>query len=507
MPKRQNPIEEGLFCPVCGADRMYKETKTNLAMSGNTRYRCQKCQSRTTRPLDHEPQLLPKFNKSKAKRYIVTSAVNDTPVNQEQLATLERIAEETDARLIVIATVYKNPDMMKQGFLQSLSWPEGTLPYICQEKFQINKNLVLRGDARIRVTAINPLQGANHAGDVKSEIFGHPQIAMEMVPTPKDSIPKVLLTTGTISERNYGGSWTAKKAEFHHSHNALFIETRGDKFWPTQLPWDGEGIQLFDRYYTPNSSRKADKVAGVVYGDVHAYAQTKQERKILNELIHGLKAEHNVIHDILDFSTGSHHKEHDLLANLRDPDFDIRNELNHTCDWLSTVPNAIVVSSNHNDHLDQWFNRYNTRKADQNIKLYAELMHLANNSVCGLFEAYVNSQDVEAAFTCPNEEFDIAGIDVSQHGHKGPNGARGSGKGFARTGRKTIVGHSHTPGIYKGCWQVGTSAMTMKYAQGYSSWLMCHALISSKGKRSMIYVINGQVSPMLKEAISNNKFV
>lgn len=504
--KPNNPVQKGLFCPLCGNDGMRK-LSTDTAVSGNTRYKCSKCPTRTTRPLSEKPQVLPKFNKTKSKRYIITSAVNDTPINEDQFKTLERIAKETDARLIVIATVYKNPDMTRQGFLQTLSWPAETLPYICQERFAINKNLVIRGDARIRVTAINPLQGANHAGDMKSEIFGHPQLAMEMVPTPKDSIPKALMTTGTISEENYGGSWSAKKAEFHHTHSALFVEVKGSKFWPTQLQWDGEGIQLFDKYYACKRSKRAPKLAGVVYGDIHRDSMTKKESAILDELIGGLKADKNVLNDLLDFHSGSHHKEYDLLTNLRSPDFDVRGELDRTVDWLSSVPNPVIVSSNHNDHLDQWFNRYNTRKADSNIKLYAELMGLANSSTCGLFEAYVNSQDVEAEFTNPNEEYNIAGIDVSQHGHKGPNGARGSAKSFARTGRKTVIGHSHTPGIYKGCWQTGTSAMTMDYAKGYSSWRMAHVIIAASGKRSFIFVVDGQISPMLKEAISNNKFV
>ena len=506
MPRNKIEPIEGLYCPSCGEETVRKEG-SQKAESGRQRYRCQTCNIRTTKPLKVKPQVLPEFSKHKAERYIITSAVNDTAINKNQLATLETMAGLLDARLIIIGTVYKNPDMVRQGFLETLKRPAAVLPYICQEKFVINKNLVIRGDARIPVTAINPLTGANHAGDTSSEIFGHPQEAMEMVPSPKDDIPKALLTTGTVSAKNYGGSWKAKKAEFHHSQNAIFIEVKGNRFWPTQLPWDGKGIQLFDRYYTPTTSRKAPKLEGVVYGDIHEDELSKKERDNLHYLFKGLKAKKNVLHDLLDFHTGSHHKERNVIANIRNPDFNIRGELNRALNFLRKVPNPVVVSSNHNDHLDQWFNRYDPRRACQNITLYRHLMDLAGRTSCGLFEAYAVNKKVKADFTNPNKAYKIKNIDLAQHGHRGPNGARGSGKSFSKTGHKVIVGHSHTPGIYKGSWQVGTSAMGMEYATGYSSWLVCHACIQASGKRVMIMVIGNQFSPMLKEAIDNNKFV
>lgn len=500
MPKLKEEIK-GLFCPACAAEALFIKA-SDVAQSGRARYMCHRCQSRTTKPLKAPPQILPKFDKTRAQRYIITSAVNDTPINRKQFATYVKMAELLGARLIVIATVYKNPDAT-QGKLESLSWPVETLPYICQERFRINKHLDVRGDARIQATAVNPLQGANHCGGTHSEIFGHPQVAMELVPTPKNSIPKGLWTTGTISLPNYGGSWKAKKAEFHHSYSALLVEVSGGRFWPTQLGWDGKGVQLFNTYYTAEGAQEAPQIEAAVFGDVHADAQTKAERKLLQQAIATAKAKRNVLHDLLDFHTGSHHKKGKVLENLRSPVTCVRGELQRTLKFLTTVPNPVIVSSNHNDHLDQWFNETNPQKCEaHNLDIYFELGELARATRTSLFQAYIEKYNAGQAveYTSPNVEFDVAGIDLSQHGHKGPNGSRGSGKGFARTGRKTIIGHSHTPGIYKGCWQVGTSAMEMAYAQGYSSWLIAHALVYKSGKRAMFFAIDGKFSPLFLAA-------
>lgn len=492
------PIIEGAYCPQCGAEAMSK--RTDVAISGNVRFVCRSCKTRTTKPLNEPPQILPKFKKQNTKRFIITSAVNDTPVIDGALKTMEKMANEIGAQLVVIATVYKNPDMVRQGFLQSLSWPSEVMPHICQQEFKINKNLVVRGDARIRVTQINPLAGANHAGGMVSEIYGHPQVAMELVPTPKNSIPKMLISTGTISQQNYGGSFTAHKAKFHHSIGAVLVEVVGDTFWTRQLHWDGEGIQDLHTYYTP-TGKKRRYIEGAVYGDIHVDALTKKERSNLSVLMEKLGAKVNVLHDVMDSHTVSHHTEHDVLVKMRNPDFDLRGELNRAVNWLKGVPGkAVVVSSNHDDHVDQWFNRFNPRTATSNLDIYYELAELVRaGNPGGLFELYCQAHGVEADFTNPDVEYDVVDVDVSQHGHRGPNGARGSAKAFARTGRKTIMGHSHTPRIEKGCYQVGTSSMEHAYAKGYSSWAVCHALVYPNGKRTLLFAIKNKFSPMVNE--------
>jgi len=79
------------------------------------------------------------------------------------------------------------------------------------------------------------------------------------------------------------------------------------------------------------------------------------------------------------------------------------------------------------------------------------------------------------------------------HGDKGPNGSRGAIRGFGRIGVRSIIGHSHTPGVMDGVYQVGTSSrLRLEYSSGPSSWMHCHCVIYPNGKRSLIWIIDGE---------------
>ena len=491
-----------MYCPQCASENIVK--LATPAGSGRNRWRCRDCKTRTTRPLEKRPQILPKFKKSPGlKRYIITHAVNDTKVEIGFLKSLETMAKITGAQLIVIAGVYKNPDMVKRGFLESLSWPSEVLPYICRDDFKINSHLVVRGATRIEHCVINPLAGMNHSAGTYSEIFAHPQLAMEVLPTPKDEVPRMLITTGTVSKRNYGGSARAKKASFHHNNSAIFVETSGDKFWLRPVSWDGRRIQDLKSCYYPDGNYLigGGEIESVVFGDLHVDCMRQDEKKAVLSLCKKLGAASSVICDVLDMHTGSHHKIGDVLLNLRAPNFDVRGELDRTCKYLEGFPKpCYVVSSNHHDHLEKWFNGLNAAREQVNLALYFELGELAKRYPGkSLFELYCTKIKglKNLVFISEDRAFDIKGIDVSQHGHRGPNGSRGSGKAFAKTGRRTITQHAHTPGINKGNWVVGTSAMHLAYAHGYSSWLELHVIIYPNGKRSFITRIKGRFSPMV----------
>ena len=92
-----------------------------------------------------------------------------------------------------------------------------------------------------------------------------------------------------------------------------------------------------------------------------------------------------------------------------------------------------------------------------------------------------------------DEPYMVHDIDVSQHGHRGPNGVRGSLTNLSKIGVKTVIGHRHSPGIMGGCWQVGTSSRyDLEYIQGPSSWLHCHCVIHANGKRQLLPIIEGK---------------
>jgi hypothetical protein len=506
MPK---PIEinNDLYCPVCG-NRGMKALK-HKAGSGRTRLRCPSCKTRTTTRLYDAPQILPETKASeikKHKRFLIASATNDVQIVTGWHQTLKAMADDLDACYLLIPARYRNPDLFHQGIQRSMRWPVEIVPYICNKDVRLNKNLVIRGNTHINYTNINPLAGMNNAAGIQSEIYGHPQVAMEMVPTSKHVLPKMIRTTGSISKKGYGGSPRAQKAAFHHSLSAVFIEVEGDSYWTTEVHYDGHGAYLFDKYYTPDGcDGESYRPEAIVYGDIHIAEVKPRNRRLLDQVTRALQPVNQVYHDLHNHSAHSHHHAKDKLWQLTHQDQDIRKELMQSVRFLDKQEaHCLVISSNHHDHLAQWFNRFRPERDPVNIDLYYELGELARtNNSRDLFRLFVERYAKNVPeFVNGNQLREIASIDVSQHGHRGPNGTKGSGKAFARTGHKTMTGHPHTPGIYKGCYQVGTAELEHDYAVGYSSWMITHGLIYANGKRGLVSAVKGKLSPMMRELAS-----
>lgn len=511
IPNAKYPIRRDLFCPSCGNQGMRPRNDKDKAVSGRRRYRCIKCNARTTTPLYSAPQILPKTKITELRRhkfFVITSAVNDTPLVTAAHETFRQVAESNGGCYLVIPTVYKNPDLMKGVVLESLSWPEEILPYVCNANVDLNKSIRIKGETRIQHTVINPLSGKNHAGDSVSEIYAHPQVAMEMVATAKSEEPKMLHTTGTISQPNYSGAERAQKAKFHHSISAVIIELEGDRYYCRQIHFDGTGCYDLDRYYTPEGFTEGHSVDGLMYGDTHLKFMTRRTETLLETMAGILKPRVEMFNDLLDNYVGSHHHKGDVLLGLkkaRDGDVLVKDELDQVVKFLSKHPNAYLIDSNHHRHLDQWFNRFDPKKDVINAPLYFHLADLASRDLEAggegddLLKLYLQKHaDVPLNFVDPDRPFYVGGVDCSQHGDRGPNGARGSARGFARTGSRTMIGHSHTPRIEKGCYQVGTSAMDLEYATGFSSWCNTHGAIYPNGKRALISIINNKLPPSLR---------
>lgn len=505
MPKKE--VREDLYCPECGGKGM--TPLSDRAISGKARYSCPGCGFRTTTTLYSKPQILPPFKVGeirKYKRFIITSAVNDTGLVKGAHETFIKMAKELNACYLVIPGVYKNPDLAHMGVMSNYSWPEEILPYICNANVELTPHLRIKGATRIQYTAVNPLQGANHAGDAKSEIFGHPQVAMEMVATPKDAPPKMLRTTGSISVKNYSGSWKGQKAEFHHKIGAAFIELEGANFWANELSYNGEGVYLYDRFYTPKSSRRVKSSKAIVFGDTHKRFLRAKTDKLLNDATKKLKPKYEVFHDLHDHHVGSHHHKKDALHHLElavKKEYSVREELMQSVRFLKSKTNPVVVESNHHRHLDQWFNRGQANN-QVDADLYFELGALAKQAIekgqiPDLFRLFCEEYGVgHVTWLDGNKKFVIGETDVSQHGDRGPNGAKGTGKSFAKSGIKTITGHAHTPGIHKGNKTVGVSETDLPYAKGYTTWMNTHAIIYPDGNSTLFSIIKDKLPPLLR---------
>lgn len=496
------------YCPKCGGS--VKLMGGDFAVSGKPRYGC-KDGHRTTTPLGKPPVILSSISPRQVKGncFVVTCAQNDTALHPTALRALEMYCKHNNAQLLIVPTPYCNTDVFHVGVKEGYQWPAEITPYMIDKRVDLCANLALAADIHITPTNVSPVSGFETITGKKSTILAHPRIQMRMVATPKNEPPKMLHTTGSVSVPNYTNSKSGNKAKHHHQTGALLVETQGKNFWTRELLIDADGgFYDLDKYYTENGVTEGHNLAGVVYGDVHVKFLGDAIKKASftgpNSIKSMLNPEIQVFHDLHDHYSQSHHHERDTILKVKkfhNNDLDVKEELMQAVAFLDDVGGGAVIESNHHAHLTQWLNRYNANKDPQNYGVANELGVMVHDAILSgvdhnpfnLFLAKYCAAPLE--FVSSNDEFKVAGIDCSQHGDRGANGARPSPLSFAKSSHKMIGGHGHTPCIEGGYWQVGVSSPDMEYAKGLSSWMVTHCGIYPNGKRVLLNIINGRWRP------------
>lgn len=446
--------------------------------------------------------------------YVVTWAQNATPVEENFWASLQHYCEDRNARLLVIQGRYKNPTShWNQNNEGEEWWAPQIADFAIAHRVALSPELTVYGDIPIQPTAVTPLTGFNRFGR-NNAIFGHPKVQLQTVARSAREDARVHFTTGACTIPNYTHSKAGKKAEAHHIFGALIVEITEDSFFVRQVAaegWTGTFTDL-DKVYSPYGVEQAPRPLGLVMGDIHATSTDHDvvAATLLNpdSIAMFLKPEKVIYHDVLDFKARSHHRIHnadDRYASHHKVTSDnVEVECRITVDWLDkSTPEGTqgyVAASNHDEHADRWLREADPRSDPENAlffhKLRAEKLDRfkRDKAWTPAFEiCYDWWGEGKIEFLRRNESLKIEGIECNFHGDMGINGSRGSLANFARLGEKVIIGHSHTPGILDGAYQVGCTA---KLDQGYnhrpSSWMHAHCLIYADGKRTMLFVKNGK---------------
>ncbi len=172
--------------------------------------------------------------------------------------------------------------------------------------------------------------------------------------------------------------------------------------------------------------------------------------------------------------------------------------------YQRTDTEMIVVNSNHDRWLDRWLDSYNPQFDDpRNAEIYfdgnaaryrAERASDPLNVLEYLLRAHTNCA-TNAKFLAMDESFLICNkrLECGQHGDLGKSGSSGSPKQLSKVGRRAIIGHTHTAGIYDGLYVAGTSTQfRWGYNHGPSSWTHSHILVYPNGKRTVVTLFDGK---------------
>jgi hypothetical protein len=533
----KNPL-----CPNCKTHRMKRHTPT---VGGKLRWQCVYrvdghriyCYSTTdptapvraasgsgepTQPLVFKRPLGP------VSRYIITSAQNATPVHEDFFKALLQYAKHTGAELLVIPLRYRNPtsifgaeDRNQQWWFGRPTWnqtkrewiPHPYTKYLWNQRKRINNNLVVMADIKTQAAASDPLSGFESISGPESAIFGHTKLQQKVIPVPKNRLPKILTTTGACTERNYTDTKRGKIGEFHHALAAVVVEFEGQIFHMRHINADVRTGEFTDlrHTYSQRGVRVAQRPKALVLGDTHVdFRDPKVEAATFGPggIADYLNPEVVVFHDLLDnYAINPHHlgNPFNAVAKLRagrnSAAREVQRAISYARDRASDDRAVVVVSSNHDDFLRRWILKADWKEDPENAEFYldtalamlrATKLGTGGTETPNPFAMLLARDAPNVRALGPNESFVLAGVELGMHGDVGPSGARGSIRNLRRIGQRSIIGHSHTPGIEEGCYQVGTSTyLRLEYNAGPSSWLNTHCILHADGKRQLINIIDG----------------
>lgn len=499
--------------------------------------------ARSAKPMEPLPA------KGEVRRVILTSAQNNTKLHDPTWGSLIELSKYYRADIKVATFTYigaegsekrgkekkiglggrtKGRHSMADLAIEARWYDERITPYIADEYEQLAPGLVWCGHWNSLPTALDPLRGAESLTGRSSGVFPHPRVEMRPIATVQGEGTKFNFTTGAVTLRNYIAKRAGLTAEFYHSYGALLVEIDSDgNWWPRQLSADSDGtIYDIDVYATPDGVwLREEPCPAVIFGDTHRRNIDESVRRGTwgkGGMVETLNPEKQVHHDLLDFESRSHHNRRDphimysLYHSGRDDVWDEVREAGEFLDeCLLAAPNSVnvVVDSNHDRHFDRWLKEADWRQDLPNARtiLHANLavldaiergeedeFHLlewAWNEMGVAKGAHVMNLRSEreerlSLVVCPANG---GGIELGLHGDISPNGGRGNPRSLSKLGRKNVIGHSHSPGIWGGTYQVGvTGKLRQGYNTGPSSWAHAHCVVYPNGKRQIILFWNGK---------------
>jgi len=443
-----------------------------------------------------------KFDKNK-KRFIITWAQNDTPIHKNFIKNIEAYANYINADIHIIAGRYKNPTSIFTDKNYE-TWDKEIIGYLDAGRHDIHKYVSIMSDIKIQPTAVDPMTGLQSITGINSCIFGSPKVQLETISVLNN--PKVMMTTGACTIKNYTDSKAGKKGEFHHTLGFSIIEIKNeDMFFLRQVTATDDG-NFSDLYYNviDGDVFQNKNIEGIVLGDLH-YGE--HDEKVFNktlEFIKYIKPKNIILHDVFNGTSVNHHDLNDPIIQYQkeiNGTNNLKQEIENLLDGLSNFKdyNVIVVRSNHDDFLDRWIKNNDWRKGPtmKNSKEYLEYgqILLENKAPNGIIQYLIKERYPQFQTLGRNDSFIVNGWEVGQHGDFGSNGSRGSLNQFRKMNTKIILGHYHSPSRKDGAISVGTSTkLRLDYNLGASNWLQSHVIIHNNGKAQHIIFIDGEFS-------------
>jgi len=438
------------------------------------------------------------------ENYLVTSIQYCALVNRPLLKNVLAFADEHKVNKIYIYVMSgKN---IYEETISPLLFEDDRIEFITSDKngITLNSNLKLF-DTGILASQINPLTGfQSKLSNKHSYILPSPKIRYLSLPNTS-SHPRFLATTGSLTHGNYK-SWTAqgRKSSLLHEYGFAFIKVKNNRLFdyhPIMATKNGNFHYLRESY--KGGKKYDEQPEALILGDWHTGDTCPKTRKATIAMIEELKPKRVFFHDLFNGHSINHHEMSNNLSKARlwqqqihlleEEVADCLLELNYFADMFPDVE-FFVVESNHDQFLEKYIGTHNFLEDGHNsvfaCKMFTAISEGLKQPVLRTAMEIVGEVADNVRFLNEDEEYRVRGIGLDYHGHRGVNGARGSGRSFDNYNLKLITGHEHTPKIYANGMVVGTSTyLKLGYTKGAGSWLNAHGILYNTGKYSLLTLI------------------
>ena len=437
--------------------------------------------------------------------YIVSTIQYCATVNKPFLRNMLAFADRHHVPkiyLFVLAGKNKDETALATVLLED---PRIELLYLDKNGRKLNSNLKLH-DTQILASQINPLTGMTpklHRD--YSYILPSPKIRYLSIPNTS-TYPRFLATTGALTHGNYKlHTAQGRKAELEHEYGFAYVEVRNSRLFNYRpIMALKNGNFHYDREYYRNGKMSDVQPEALVLGDWHTGDTCPKTRAVTVKMIEQLKPKRVVFHDLFNGHSINHHERSNNLSKAElwgsrkhELETEVEQCLKELNFFAYKFPNVqfLVAESNHDLFMARYIGEENFLADGQNsvfsCRLFVEMAQAKKQPVLKTAMELVGKVARNIRFLNEDEEYRVKGVGLDYHGHRGVNGARGSGASFDRFNLKMITGHEHTPKIYANGMVVGTSTLLkLGYTKGASSWLNAHGILYPDGKYSLISLVH-----------------
>ena len=448
----------------------------------------------------------------KYDRFLITTAVTGCDVDVPFYESLKRLAKKKKAKILIIVCsdpARSKDSLNKLGHIDKILAENET---VIIEDTALNENLHI-STIKLSAKQINPLTGLDRIGKKQgSFIYAAPKFFLKYVAVrnSKDKLPHCLMTTGAITKDDYRSEMymsqrTAYVSEFDHKLGAIYVEIENKKqyhFRQVQCLNDDGELTLDGVRYHPKKE-KIERPEAFVMGDIHIGATCPKTRQAWIEIIKKFKPKRIVLHDALNGHSINHWIEKDIIAKhiqtkngLNCLDKELKMFAEELKFWCGLAEEVIMVPSNHNDWLDRWLRAAKYAKDPKNHYVgvcLAKGVLEGNHTLKFAVEDYCGLDLPNVNWLGRNDDYYVGDVQINCHGDAGVNGSRGSLISMESAYGSSASGHSHTAGIIRDAWAVGTSTHLQEgYNNGPSTWTNTSMLIYKDGSRCLYNAINGK---------------